>query len=29
LDSETLKNDANRQAEVDNITNFSGGQLAP
>ncbi|HBC59685.1 MAG TPA: hypothetical protein DC058_00510 [Planctomycetaceae bacterium] len=28
-DSETLKNDANRQAEVDNITNFSGGQLAP
>ena len=28
-DSDTLKNDANRQAEVDNITNFSGGQLAP
>jgi general secretion pathway protein G len=28
-DGETLKNDANRAAEVDNITNFSGGQLAP
>jgi hypothetical protein len=24
-----LKNEANRAAEVDNITNFSGGQLAP
>jgi len=28
-DSETLKNDGNRQPELDNITNFSGGQLAP
>ena len=28
-DADTLKNEANRAAEVDNITNFSGGQLAP